>query len=270
MIRLFRQDARILLVALERLRLLGEDNGTIIRAVTQNILNRPPRPGPDDVEEQVAIAIDSDDLHIGRTLTEVREDLAAQIKEERDQPKADATLIDTLVDVLQLPYLRNLITPEMVKSLRRAILVPSEAMGLAERLRKRESGCVRCGHTFRSHEMAVAYRNPGDEGMVFYCHRCIQPDLVACQHQDCNQAVPMRNAYVRKNVSKGIDCGEHTPAADAANPNAPVVVALNDIANHLEQAGVNPVSLRRRMPRSFGAVPSPAPPFFVNDDDGGF
>ena len=141
------------------------------------------------------------------------------------------TLIDIVVDLLQAPYARNVMSGRNLQQLRRAILLPEEMIKFGESVRK-EMGCAGCGKTFVNGEM-TSFRTDGDE-TAFYCTRCTTPTLGACRVNSgspCEGAGEIDNKHLTK-ILQRTDCGSHTPAKD--KPKEPTVAEMLE-ANRIRQ-----------------------------------
>lgn len=123
------------------------------------------------------------------------------------------TLIDIVVDLLQAPYARNVVSGRNLQSLRRAILLPEEMIKFGESIRK-EMGCAGCGKTFAKGEMASFHHEAeGDGGgAAFYCTRCVVPTLAACHSGDghCEGAGELDSKHLTKTLHNR-NCGDHAP-----------------------------------------------------------
>lgn len=118
------------------------------------------------------------DYEANPTVTSLIDPLAQQVYDERWKTPHDKDLIDTVVRLLQLSFLKNRLTLENLKRLRAAILLPSELVGLKEKLKASEMFCGQCYHKFRSGEMASVLRE--QDSVYLLCTTCFKPESLAC------------------------------------------------------------------------------------------
>jgi hypothetical protein len=258
MIRMYRRDAQLLLILLICFKEEGGDfNALLDRA---DALTR--QDGRTGVGwQEVVWALRNDELS-GTTLDELIDVLASAVRDHRHGVKGDANLVDAIVDVIQLPFSRNILAGRNMQDLRRAVLVPSEAVGLADRLKKKETQCASCGHIFQHRELVVPASDSASQ--VLYCFRCLEPDYVSCQHSGCNNVVPVGKVYVRKNASKGgADCGYHKEgeASGAAGPDPGQIAAA--VRNRLRPRAALQDFLHP------ARLDAPQPVWGADDGDGG-
>lgn len=128
-----------------------------------------------------------------------------------------ADLIDVMVNVLQLPYLRSNFNSKRLEQMKRALLLPDELNALKVNLKKKERYCMGCNHQFKNGESVVySMGDGGDPGLL--CTTCLQPQWIRCQR--CEGWVPLtekdRGFFRRK-----FNCGQHAEgglATPAGNP----------------------------------------------------
>jgi len=129
----------------------------------------------------------------------------------RGEGPDDGSLVELIVNTLQLSYPRNRITSREWQTLRRAILLPEEMAKLSETVRSREIGCANCGHELRDHEMTSVQRGSyggGSGGIGFLCLRCRVPVYAACTKGDAC-VVPLDKKLVKALQNVGT-CGNHS------------------------------------------------------------
>ena len=146
----------------------------------------------------------------GMDLDSLIETLATQIIEDSGKASHDASLIDTMVRILQLPWARNCIGRSELETLRKAILTDEELTKLKSSLTNRELSCGECHRPLRTGEMVTVIPD-GTKSNLIVCHSCIRPDYVACDHCKGSTQLP---PYLAKANHRRIDCGCTTrPAA---------------------------------------------------------
>lgn len=152
------------------------------------------------------------------SLNEVIEVLWSQITGDVDGQKqhaGDKRLIDQLVEVLQMPRSRNILSGKALDSMRKALLIPSEMAGLNSRLEHRELHCVGCGRTMENGEM-MTLRQEGQHDWSTYCAACFQPTVV--KYSGDGRTVPIPQSIQRKiNIVINTNPDQAAPAdGDAA------------------------------------------------------
>lgn len=112
------------------------------------------------------------------------------------------TLIDILVDVLESPNGRQILSGRNLDTLRKAILLPENMSKLGESLRK-EMACANCGHPFMQGEMATCgIEDRNGNGMVFYCQRCSQASRSVCSGLKCEGVVNLDQEALMRVIHK--------------------------------------------------------------------
>lgn len=136
-------------------------------------------------------------------------------------------LIDVLVDVLESPNARQVLTAKNLDTLRKAFLLPENMVKLGESLRK-EMGCANCGHPFMNHEMATCgIEDHNGTGMVFYCAKCSTPHYTACRN--CGEGSAELDQEALNKLTNKCRCEicvapkkTEAPAEQAINLNEPI------------------------------------------------
>jgi hypothetical protein len=166
--------------------------------------------------------------------TEIIAPLRAQINaEEPDDP----SLIDRIVEILQLPFGRQILSRRTLDALRGAVLNQAEMTHFEAVTRQREITCFRCDHRFHANEAVTVVQTAGGD-FNFYCRKCWTPLYVACAHAECHRMAPADN------INQPAFCDRHQEGV--ANPAAGVVaeVAPNyipfDAANNGWAAIIDP------------------------------
>lgn len=151
-----------------------------------------------------------------QTLTELISVLSQQITSDKIGTTYDKDLIDTVVRIVQLTYLKNrMVSSDTIKQLRAAILLPSELIGLREKLKQAELSCTNCKRELVSGEM-VSFHKDGSNAIVL-CINCYTPEWIPCKNGEHSIEVPDN---VRKGLQKVIDticnqCKEDNDAGPA-------------------------------------------------------
>lgn len=171
--------------------------------------------GNTEVVEVVRETMDREPDREYMTLTSLIDPIAKQIRSGMNRTAHDKDLIDTIVRTLQLGYVRNKFSSDMIRQLKNAILLPSELVGLKAKLKKEELTCSNCEHVFVNGEMSSVVMNDRDQTPGLYCVRCFKPERVACQKRTHAVNVP-------KSLWKQLDkiSGE---CEECALPDAPTV-----------------------------------------------
>ena len=121
-------------------------------------------------------------------LDEVINDLVDQLGTSKSSNAGDPSLIDTIVDVLQLPMGTNRLSSESLQALRRAVLRPSEVANFQKASRD-HFACSACGHKFVAGELGTVFKN-GDETSI-RCARCADPVFGICP--SCRESAPVNS-----------------------------------------------------------------------------
>ena len=183
------------------------------------------------------------------------EQLVKQINE--DGQNSDGTLIDQLVEVLQKPYRKNILSGQSLQQLEQALLIPSELAGLTSRLAKREMSCTHCGHIFVNGEMLTAQvrENLNGEpiGMEMVCQNCCAPSYVKCSQ--CNsQAEITKRQHAAINKDRLCNkCKESKKSGNAvAASDTPEPTVLQPERDRVEpfRSGTNVVMEARGQPEA--------------------
>lgn len=131
-------------------------------------------------------------------------------------PANETTLVDTIVDALTGPYVRNVLSWDIITRLRNAVLTHKELSEVKTTLANREKNCIGCGHTFTSGE-AVTIINEG-YGMALHCVLCSPPTHAPCANKECGRGAPLGKKH--RKILKGIgECPTCRTARAAATPN---------------------------------------------------
>lgn len=114
-----------------------------------------------------------------KTVSSLIDPLVEQLAVHQTRAGTDKDLIDTFVRILQLSFIKNrLLSQDFIRRLRAAILLPSELLGLKERLKKHELYCTECQKPLMNGEMVSICHNR--EEAYLMCSRCFYPTYVAC------------------------------------------------------------------------------------------
>ncbi|MCA1841301.1 MAG: hypothetical protein LC723_13425 [Actinobacteria bacterium] len=142
----------------------------------------------------------------------------------------EKTIIDTIVNILKLDTAASVFSGRMLRELRSAILLPSEAAPVLKRLRSRTIACCRCGRDIHSDEVTTTFADEG--GLTYiYCYGCRRPSLVKCSHADCETLIEItaktrflqefhcdNHRTGRGEAAPVIQAGGHNPFARMAIP----------------------------------------------------
>lgn len=125
--------------------------------------------------------------------------------EHQDAKPDDLSLIDTLVDILQMPFSGNFLNLKVVKAIRKAILTSSELESLKAMSEKRELSCKDCGHRFVNGE-AVTLSRTGHGDVQLFCVKCVTPLYLPCS--SCEGGICGINSGMRSHFVKLNTCSE--------------------------------------------------------------
>ena len=148
------------------------------------------------------------------------DELAKDIVDQLSQPKRDGDLIDTIVSAIGLPHAGSVLSGRTIDTLRRAILLPDEIVGLRTRLAEQELHCSSCGRPFGSNEMVTFVKNMTSHASPFlYCASCRLPSTRACVScHDTNKV--MLSASVLRSMQKACTCDACKRDAEIGADNA--------------------------------------------------
>jgi hypothetical protein len=201
LIRLFRHQARLLLMLLIAWRQGGEDNQTVIDLVRTWMRDNPAHPVTAYLENISLPAAMAD-----APLMDLVDDLSMQTAAlDLGTPTrgGDKPLIDTVVEILGLPWSTSRVTGEVLSSLRKVLMRPSEIEAF-RKAAKDAFACAQCHHKFVSGEAVVAKQRPNQDYAV-YCLLCASPDYGACAN--CSEAAPLNSAFsVALRNAKSVSC----------------------------------------------------------------
>jgi hypothetical protein len=146
-------------------------------------------------------------------LTQIQDDNAA----ERHATKP---LLDQVVELLMNPNIRNTINRDLLRLLRRQLLLPEEAANLRTLIEAKVKHCASCGKEIAAREALVYHEE------AFFCFQCMSPGVVACGHPGCTTKVPFAGSDVQRR------CEEH-PYTPKAMPRrktlrAPLTIMVGD------------------------------------------
>lgn len=187
MIRLYREIVKQLVAVLEHLQSLFPNDvrhwDNIIQAADQTHGNGP------------------------QTLDELRRLLDSQVKEKKN---VEGDLIDLMVKAVGLAYAPNRWTPDMIKRLRKVLLIPNEFNALQSVLKKQELRCLNCKRELFHHQLVVLSRAGNDP--CLYCTTCQVPSSIAAEAGERTIKVSKsllnalkKNAQLEGNVEVAVD-----------------------------------------------------------------
>ena len=157
--------------------------------------------------------------------------LKSFIDTRRVQDDDDASLIETLVRIIKLPFAGNFLSGIRIKQLAEAFLLPDEMQQVVTKLRAMELSCGECGHKLHSGEMVSLHMRGDDGPMVpprLICHRCLAPHVVGCEN--CENTVPLPEGFRKKVARQRFYCSTHaTPEGRAAAGAPPAIREVTDL-----------------------------------------
>lgn len=135
----------------------------------------------------------------------------------------DGTLVDSIVETLNLPYAKNVLTGRNLELLKRAILLPEEMAKIGSVLAQRELSCGSCGHRFVAGEMARLYPD-GRGNNSFDCTRCGKPLFMACDKCD-EGTVQIDHKKIANMFRKPVLCERHQPSPNGEQKSVAVTLS---------------------------------------------
>lgn len=125
----------------------------------------------------------------------------------------EETLIDRMVNVLQRPFVRNVLSYEAIASLRKIFLTQEELSKLDTILTTAETCCTGCGKRLSHREMMTINRQQRSSSDI-QCVKCNPPQLIPCTHAGCTKCVGVTAKQAKILSSPGF-CEEHRPGRAA-------------------------------------------------------
>lgn len=119
----------------------------------------------------------------GHELNELIEVFAKQLSQLEGGNFKDASLVDLIVQTLQLPNVKGVLGGKNLESLKKALLLPEELSNLRAGLESKETSCAGCSRTLVDHEMTTYFKGEG-----LYCYRCVAPRYASCSKCDTEVA----------------------------------------------------------------------------------
>jgi len=133
---------------------------------------------------------------IDEILTDFSELLSQNLGDDHDRD-----LIDTIANALQQSRGSNFFSGKTLTTLRKAILIPEELIGLKNRLANGELGCGTCGADLKYGDMLTLTKESGDSTVVV-CSNCVIPKFVHCGHtKGCTNSIEIPSR-TRSTLSK--------------------------------------------------------------------
>ena len=210
MIRLFPTTARWLVTALRAYQGIGANDVDVYRFHRDRMGDRADMDNGPSPEDRAVLFPLERDLEDGNIVPEfnLETDVIAPLVRQLGQAEPDdQTLINRIVEILQLPYARNRITTTMLNSLREAVLNADEVAKFNTLVAVKEMECTGCNHMFKLSE-AVSFASGGRGGeLKLYCRNCWRPQYKACRQHNCNNVVSIGD------LGETAYCPEHGGAA---------------------------------------------------------
>lgn len=155
-------------------------------------------------------------------------------------------LIETMVEMLQQPFLQNRITRDDIAKLRKAILTPEELGDMRAELRLVEFRCFQCKRPFQSRE-AMTWNHDAHSNVILYCTSCLPAQLKPCGHEGC---VNKCATLVRSGT-----CAEHRTKKEEVPENAQEVPGgVHQLDPEGGIIGIMPNEVREMEPGLLGGV----------------
>jgi hypothetical protein len=174
-------------------------------------------------QEQIASV--SDWLTIDQLITQLK----LQVKQS--EANIDVDLVDQVVNICKFPYIGSTLTPQVIRNLQKAILLPEELNELKETIKKKEMVCYSCAHTFLPGEMVIFDIDTVSGSVRFSCTGCQTPTRINCP---CGKTRGISETLYRKIIKEMKTCTHNvasTPDAEGvgatgipAEPAAPTPI----------------------------------------------
>lgn len=197
MIRLYKETAESVKLAISLLKYVLSREGyspsdmdsRSLKDLTEHITGRRVSTNLDsyrfaDLKESVPLTLNSMEGYLGERLS---------VERQSPDDRTDADLIDTVVYMLQLPWLQNRLGRDVISALRKAILTPSELTKFKEEVKKGELQCTGCGNVLLPETLMTLHRTGGS--ICIMCSACVQPANMMCQ---CGKCKPINDANARR------------------------------------------------------------------------
>jgi len=168
---------------------------------------------------------------------------------------SEGAVIDAVIQILQLPYARNRITSDALKSLRRVLLLPDEDSKLRDTLSRKEAICVHCRRKLEPNELVTFSYSEANEA-VLYCIRCVRPENIPCT--GCGEPAPIgaRLKSVIKAVCPTCQAKAQGKAVPSGDIKPGILTRIQEEVLATERVQVRGTGLRIRPPApTFTNVP---------------
>lgn len=156
------------------------------------------------------------------SLDELINQIAQVMYERRSRTqRGEKTLIDTIVETLQLDTAAAILGGRALRRLREAILLPSEQAPLVKHLRTRTMSCSNCSRDIHHGEACSGWADENGQ-MHMYCYNCQRPRSVRCAAPECNEQV---GVTAKTRFIQEFYCHDHRGKAPAEGANPTVIPA---------------------------------------------
>ncbi len=254
MVRIYKHAAEVALMALEWVRYQGYN----VAQIRKDIGGRYPDNSSNIVYKKVMAAYANYD---GKTtVEESAKIIATALEHDRASAGGERELIDRIVDVLKLPYSKNVISGSQLASLSKAILVPDELIGLSEKLKKAEQSCSSCGHDFDEGEIGVQYKQDGVRNS-WLCTMCYTPKKMSCS---CKKSMRLPDKLGEFLKNQNVKCDSCVGKKSKKGLGSISADGLD--GGDIQIGGVD-AGLQQQAPPLPDAPAAPAPPFPVDPID---
>lgn len=193
MVRMYKSQARLLLGLLTAIKLVREgpehtsaEYDARMGAVVMDHANSTDTPVA-SVLRNTALQHITEDLDLDNFIQDLTEQVMSTETSNGDQP-----LLDSIVDLLQLPWTGNRIGAETLDTMRKAILRPSEVNNFAK-VSREAFVCSACSHKFTSRELGCLVRG-ANNNLLMQCMNCASPAYAACPH--CRESAVLSGTVV--------------------------------------------------------------------------
>jgi hypothetical protein len=151
-----------------------------------------------------------------QTLADLTTLLEAQLAYDGNK---DSDLLDALVATVKLPYNQNRWGHDIVKRLRRVLLIPNEYNALIAELKRQEFSCTTCGREFLDRQLTVFLRI-GDNVRVS-CTSCVSPQYLSAGLHKTVNVTPAFMRALGKNILSEEAINVAAQPDDPGVPNEP-------------------------------------------------
>lgn len=132
----------------------------------------------------------------------------------------DKSFVDTIVQIMELPFAQNHFDTSVITKLRRILLFPEELRDLQKELKKSELTCYNCEGLLQQGQLTV-FSNQGDT-VRLYCTGCYAPSSITCSRK--THVLPLSPSLLKAlQKASTHDCKESEMKSEDPAPIAPQI-----------------------------------------------